>query len=42
MALERGRNPTAMRYVDGTFCPKLLSTKQTFDLLFSHFCYIKS
>jgi hypothetical protein len=32
----------AMGNVDQTFCPKLLSTKQTFDLLFSHFCYIKS
>ena len=25
-----------------TFCPKLLSAERTFDLLFSHFCYIKS
>ena len=32
----------AMRNVDQTFCPKLLSTKRTFELLFSHFCYIKS
>ena len=37
----------AMRYcatgnIDRTFCPKLLPTKRTFDLLFSHFCDIKS
>jgi hypothetical protein len=32
----------AMGNVDRTFCPKLLATKRTFDLLFSHFCYIKS
>jgi hypothetical protein len=32
----------AMGNVDQTFCPKLFSTKQTFDLFFSHFCDIKS
>jgi hypothetical protein len=32
----------AMRNVDQTFCPKLLSAERTFDLLFSHFCCIKS
>jgi hypothetical protein len=41
--LESERNPTlSMRNVDQTFCPMLLSAKQTFDLLFSHFWYIKS
>ena len=28
--------------VDQTFCPKLLSTKRTFDIFFSHFFDIKS
>ena len=32
----------AMGNVDQTFCLKLLSTKRTFDLFFSHFCDIKS
>jgi hypothetical protein len=32
----------AMRNVDQTFCPKLLSAERTFDLLFSHFYCIKS
>jgi hypothetical protein len=30
----------AMGNVDQTFCSKLLSTKQSFDLFFSHFCDI--